>query len=93
MGYAITPARSCTAIALTLCRMNRFEIDFNVFTCHCRGIGGALTLVSAPFGPVANLEPHPTAPYSKRSRRASFIPENTSAYIYENQSQLLWSNL
>jgi hypothetical protein len=73
--------------------MNRFEIDFNVFACRCREIGGALTLVSTPFGSVANLEPHPNAPYSKRSRRDSFIPESPAAFIYENQSQLFWSNL
>jgi hypothetical protein len=73
--------------------MNRFEIDFNVFACRSRGIGGARTPVSEVSGPVANLEPHPSAPYSKRSRRASFIPESPSAFIYENQSQLFWSNL
>jgi hypothetical protein len=60
--------------------MERFEMNYNVFACRCRRIGGEQTFVSSPFAPVANLKPHPNAHYFNMSRRYAFVEASHPAF-------------
>jgi hypothetical protein len=55
-------------------------MNYNVFACRCRKIGGEQTSICFPFEPVANLKPYPNAHYSKQSRRYFFARDSYPAF-------------